>query len=83
MKNRYKEIINYINGYIDEGQFTLDGSLTGFGRKIYDDGNFRIGWFKDQAMCGYGYKLFRKGASTYGIFMNGKLFKGEATGKAS
>jgi len=78
------EIKNYINGYIDEGQFSNEGTLTGFGRKIFEGGDYRIGWFKDQAMFGYGKKIYRKGMNMEGLFMNGHKYEGkEATGKAA
>ena len=83
IKNEHGDTRDYINGYIDEGQFTIDGTLAGFGRKVFDGGDYRIGWFKEQAMYGYGKKIYRKGNSMEGLFMNGLKYEAEATGKAA
>ena len=45
--------VSTCNG-VSEGQWDENGCLTGFGRFIWNDGSYHIGWFHENAVRGYG-----------------------------
>ena len=56
--------------YIDEGQFQ-NGILNGFGKRVFADGQYSIGWFEDYSLHGYGKFVDRDGTVEEGLFESG------------
>ena len=52
---------------IYEGQFEND-VLNGFGRRIWSDGHYKVGWYRNNQLHGYGKKVLSSGVSFEGFY---------------
>ena len=57
---------DFLKAEISEGQY-IDSALNGFGRCIYANGDFCIGWFKNDQAYGY-VKAFYDGLDRCGLY---------------